>query len=420
MASDTNHFFGQLFYHVIYYKMFRKILFALFTVIITISCDKEDDLISPTGQINNETIVISDTSVFNMNNFIISWNQIFHGKDWFFYNYSHKIDKAGFVSESQQNYALTGDFMQRLRFITHTYNDSNVIVSSLRASVIDNSYMNDQTTYKYEYDDEGFIISLYTYSEGELQNISHYEYDDEHKIKFMWKDDSGDEEDNLYYGFEAKKYEYNILGGISKILFGTQKLDGTFREEYTAEYVYNEGLVVEVVEEDSKGIYEYDSIGRIITEKVEPQDYEEYVSYTYDGDSIGIHEVYYENDFISSTEWIRKDLTYAENLRYSFDENWNLSYYIKSCYEDWFMDYKSEYYEGSSIDEAVLIGYALTDGWQEYDNRLKAQQSVYSAAGQKLYYVTYSVDEDESWFIPDGTQVNEEDVPYWVLKITGI
>ncbi len=382
----------------------------------------------------NEEITVGD-GVFNMGNFVASYDQIFKSDKRWAWSYEHEIVDGVVMSSTSTGHVYGGYGLDDEDMIaTHTFNDDGAIISSTRVDFTDDaagitSGACSEILLEYTYNSEGYIASV-----QKTKNESDYG-----TVEFTYNDD-GQLTEKLHVesmvvarmGESKELYTYNDDGMVSSYDDG----EGDYYE-----YQYTDGnMTTEIVKNNEElyttNTYSYDSEGRIISETY---NYYEYSTETYTEEytaTTGSYSSYDEDGDIIEKYIYGEGGAYLEDWYYNYEGGGpyvasskrerardgartrasakqapeDFIFLIKTTYGDYFIvdnsqfrvsrslppsncsysdnkPVKKEYYDGS-ISSPTLQGYAVINSRDEYYK--KTNESVYDNTGTLLYTLVFS------------------------------
>ncbi len=395
-----------------------KLLIAILLVGIAFTgCndDNDDGYISGPEDI---TIAIDATQAFNMKNFVASFEQSFVSRERWAWNFSHEYAN-GKAIETYQHLKIHGKFGENIFTITHSYNNEGVIISSERSS--NPEFEGDMVVFTYKYDLNGFIVELTKTSDGNISVVD-FTYNDKMQLISKYQEGNNYNKEEVFtYGSNGEVLSYSVsyTNSNSNSLYEFTYLNGKMIKE--KEY-YNETYNNDVN-------YEYDNQGRLVKSIwVEP-----------DGSNEETSSFIYGEDFMSESQ-IENNLLYniydyglkmLEIKSWNFDYNNGLFEYCRT--KEYAYNYnlqdvryvtKKEFFNGSP-DNLVLVGYSIIDSREATFNK-KTKESIYNAAGTKLYYAEFVVDSygtitATNWFDAAGNayQTNDfsEEEQSWIFVL---
>lgn len=383
---------------------FKILAYLLIFSTLFVSCTKENKNNFTIEAIDDTTIPIDDNQAFNMNNFVISFEQLATPINRWMYNYRHEI-LAGKVVETKQNIKVYGDFGNDYIITSHNFDTNGVIISSKIVSEIgvDNSNL----FFEYEYDLEGFIIKLTTKTKEDVKDVILLEYNDIHQLvkkthvnrKIKWVEIfeyNSKGKVAFYNSFEPGRYNYitNFIFSDDYMIKKNQIIENI---TYTTNYYYSNNLLSKVSYSDGNyDSFEYNSEKRTVS-----------IFNRYDLIEIKV-EYSLEFKLIKSWEYFYRE--------YSF------KYCLAKTNSDYSM---KEYFEGTP-ENLDLVGYALVDKYDTSKDNKVIKESVYDNLGTKLYYVDYDLKYygenwyvfQKFWYLNDGTAIRENIISEeWVFKL---
>ncbi len=385
-------------------------IFSLLTAFLAVSlsftsCEKNDP--DPTnGEPEDVNIPIDDNSVFNMKNFVKSFDQLFVADNRWAWDFTHDYND-GKVEESHQNYKIFGEFGAGIFTINHTYNADGVIISSERRAQSNEVDDGAVLTFEYDFDLEGYIIEHKKYVNDKLRDIVVLDYDDDGML--IKKTHQPIESDDTEWD---ESFTYNSDGLVIK--YQNNRWDAHY------EYTYSNGNMVKekrfedgVIERVSN--YEYDSSGRMVKESPEGEDW--YVIVEYSNDIMSFLQ--YENNLLTYRTDYGVGYNYNNSFDYNYDSNGNFEYCLSK--EDDADGYtKKKYYYEGTIDNLQLVGYTVIDSREGGEYNKKTKESVYNSSDTKLYYAEFTVYNGDitetNWFTANGSPINASDISEeWVF-----
>lgn len=382
---------------------FKLLILALAFGIALTSCTKEGLL---DNQPEDITIPIDDNSAFNMNNFIISFDQIFSSQERWAWSYTHDyVDGKALTSHS--NYKVYGGFADEMMETTHIYNTEGVVISSERAT-----FGEDGLSFTYEYDLSGFIVKISKEFKGEIRDVVVLEYDGNNLLKKTHED--GD----------VETFTYNADNLVSSYTIET-----VGEETELTTYSYSNGNMTRKKEYFDGELeysidFDYDSDNRIIKATNDDSDY----STLYEYSSNLLTEINYDNSLLTSKKQYKKGFIRVKSWSYNYNGS-DVFEYCMVREHDGDADHnvvKKSYYEGS-VSDLVLVGYATVDS-RDFDSSLKTMESIYNSNGTKIYYVIHTISYDNdsdryeisrtNWNEANGTSIDSGDITEeWVFVL---
>jgi len=387
-------------------KFIKKPILLLFLAVFMYSCN--DDEVNPDEDqeldIVDEDIPIDGNSVFNMANFIISWDQMFVGSSRWAWNFDHETED-GRVVKSYQNYHVYGEFGAKYFEINHEYNGDGVLISSTRTQSFSDA--EDNLEFEYEYDEEGMVEEIRKLNRSQLQGYTKLTYnDDKQLIQKNQFDENGTER-------RIEKFEYEN----DRVIRYISESSNDNSLEFSYEYDGNGNMILESLDDTYNGNtssrtieYEYDNQDRIIKEFYKSGDYELTDELTYEGNQLIITS-YDENGRISSINKFGPGFQEIGYSEFYYDEFDDFKGRIDIELED---DYETKYlyFGGSNPDNVSLYGYANVNRNSNMD---KLGEEFYDANDNFLYEYDY---ENYIWYTASGNEINESEISEeWVLIV---
>lgn len=388
----------------------KKISLKLLVVIIAFSfafagCGNDDEDFKPDDKPNDETIVIDDNSVFNMKNFITSFEQLFMSYERWAIDFDHVYDD-GNATTSYQNYKIYGKFGNKLFTLTHTYDDKGVVTSSVRPPSL---FESSTVTFTYEYDLNGFIIKMTKWKDNEAKDIVNLVYNDQEQlISKIHKNDEVTE--------EIETFTYNTAGQVDSY---TNQWRDKYEYEYSDENMvketeYDDGVINEVI------IYVYNTDGYVTKTYEEGFESTNYETFVYTNDILT--NSYYYDGLLEYVAEIGSDMVQLREYTYRYDGV--VFDYCKAKEYDADGNTSKKYYYEGTVDNLELVGYTVIDSRDALKDDKKTKESVYNESDTKLYYAEFTIAgsdgdwwiDETNWFTANGTSITEQDIiEDWVL-----
>lgn len=354
----------------------KWLLGIFFLSLVFYGCEETGEP-EPNQNIDDKPIPINDTSAFNMQNFLASFEQMFVSDERWAWSFTHNV-KDGKATETYQNYSKYGEFGDKVFTIQHTYDANGVIVSSLRLA---GSFEENEVTFTYGFDLDGNIVKLTKSVKGKVRDVVHHEFNDKGQLvrKIHEALNEGDEE-------WEEIFTYNADGQVT-----SWKAD----EDELTEYAYSNGRMVKETEYyngeiDDVTTIEYDDKGRVIKESEDEDNYE---TVEYNGETLTMK--YFWDGFLQEESVVSKGGKQVTNKEYRYAEG-VFAYAVEAEYDSETLMINKKSLKTGEVDALQLAGYSIIDerhsesGWAN-------KESFYNADGELVYTAEYKLIYDEQY-----------------------
>ncbi|NMM48952.1 hypothetical protein [Marinigracilibium pacificum] len=312
------------------------------------------------------TIKISNTESFNLNNFLVCFEQIVGDDYYMVYGLEHTFENEKVLS-SLYLHQYKKPYNKKDRVYEYTYDESGVI------TMASNSY---EKYYDFEFDEQGLITS-YT-KLGHSGNVSTYdlEYD-----KYL----------NIISDYNS---EYTGPKSYTRIYDENNNLIKWGEEGYyiSIEYDnYNRPIIVTVFNKEVaqwRINLSYNNNNQLIEEKVtyfdRPDNVSKYEFEYLEDQAKRISYIFFENEFYISTV-----ITYNVDLEVTSYSSYSDKYISESTFfnSSGERDFKVTIYDRQN--DLNIIGYGISTVDQQVDARYTKEGNIYNANGDLLYRVIF-------------------------------
>ena len=394
-------------------------------ILCLLGCKEDIEIPDNELGLDDRTIIISDSSSFNSNEFAKSFSQIaiLENDDEWIWKLTHKVEDKKLISTSQNN-RFHGDFGKGLYQYIYDYNDDGVIIKANRERAFD---IIDFTEFTFEYDQRGRIKSYRLEKKYSVKTAKVFYNDEDKIIKLSFS--------RIYKNDGGSAYLYNAIityhpsGEIKSITHDDGANENVVELSYEnsnlhyAKHFRMRGSEEEDVYYD---IYRYDNQGRATKfyerkSSLDIDDSESRILYSYPNGKMFAEQINYEGQLIEKTEYGSK-LLMLNYLHFYFEDYPNshiFKYAIKNSYQDFDIS-KKEYFEGTPND-LNLIGYSKYEILESTTNMSLIEQNFFSNTDTPLFHAIYeglySI-KNLKWYNTDNVEIDESQInTEWPLRL---
>lgn len=369
--------------------------------------DLEEEEILDENEEPSDTIRINESSVFLVENFKLSFAQIFDGEERWTYEFLHHLDGENIVS-TDQNQTTIGEFgEQRFEYI-HESDENGVIISSVKKGErLD-------FTYEYQYNEIGLISSVETYIETSLLRTTNFSYNEDYLL--ILSDHIGANEDVESF---TEEFTYNTEGQVSSYHYkyenGSEESD--YREFQINEYTYESGKVIEIHTEENyysepkiyTRAFEYDNEGRIIkVTNTSEGILNEYETFVFRTDEFENYE-YLSNDILSLSRIYTFKREQLGFVLYNYEDE-VFQHALKNIYIDE-NESKRIYFLTGSINNLQEWGYAEREINDDYQT---IRREIFNLQGSRLL----SINDNDEIFNDNGEPMEKSSITEaWIIGL---